>query len=69
MELLFDNVRHHTIEQPAQSSDNQPITLKDLILYIRDNMMTEKKELFVEKDTVYAKSSGLYNFQRKICTD
>jgi ubiquitin related modifier 1 len=54
MELLFDNVRHHTIEQPAQSADNQPSTLKDLILYIRDNMMTEKKELFVEKDTVYA---------------
>ncbi|KAG2177529.1 hypothetical protein INT44_008041 [Umbelopsis vinacea] len=52
MELLFDNVRHHTIEQPAKSSDNQPTTLKDLIFYIRDNMMTEKKELFVDKDTV-----------------
>lgn len=52
MELLFDNVRQHTIELPAQAADNRPSNLKDLIFYIRDNMMTEKKELFVDKDTV-----------------
>ncbi|CAO3689294.1 unnamed protein product [Umbelopsis vinacea] len=52
MELLFDNVRQHTIELAAQAADNRPSNLKDLIFYIRDNMMTEKKELFVDKDTV-----------------
>lgn len=52
MELLFDNVRQHSIGLPAQAADNRPSTLKDLIFYIRDNMMTEKKELFVDKDTV-----------------
>ncbi|GAB5590840.1 Ubiquitin-related modifier 1 [Umbelopsis nana] len=52
MELLFDNVRQHFIGLPAQAADNRPSTLKDLIFYIRDNMMTEKKELFVDKDTV-----------------
>ncbi|KAI9491272.1 ubiquitin-related modifier 1 [Zychaea mexicana] len=54
MELLFDNVRQHKITLPAQSKldTSKPATLRDLIFYIRDNMMTEKKDLFVEKDTV-----------------
>jgi ubiquitin related modifier 1 len=52
MELLFDNVREHKIELPTQASDNHPTILQDLIIYIRDNMMTERKELFVVKGTV-----------------
>ncbi|CAM0140227.1 Ubiquitin-related modifier 1 [Umbelopsis sp. WA50703] len=53
MELLFDNVKDHTIQMQAQNAaENRPTNLKDLIFYIRDNMMTEKKELFVDKDTV-----------------
>lgn len=54
MELLFDNERQHTVKIPAQSSSDpsQPAKLRDLIFYIRDNMMTEKKDLFVDKDTV-----------------
>ncbi|CAO3703430.1 unnamed protein product [Rhizopus stolonifer] len=51
MELLFNNVSKHTIQIPTQTS-GKPSTLKELILYIRDNMMTDKKDLFVEKDTV-----------------
>ncbi|KAI9275901.1 ubiquitin-related modifier 1-2 [Phascolomyces articulosus] len=54
MELLFNNIRQHKITLPAKSPlDNTKATqLRDLIFYIRDNMMTEKKDLFVEKDTV-----------------
>lgn len=53
MELLFDNVKDHTIQLQAQNAaENRTTNLKDLIFHIRDNMMTEKKELFVDKDTV-----------------
>ncbi|CEI87513.1 hypothetical protein RMCBS344292_01924 [Rhizopus microsporus] len=52
MELLFNNVSKHTVRLPATQSSGQRSTLQDLIFYIRDNMMTEKKDLFVEKDTV-----------------
>lgn len=54
MELLFNNERQHTLKIPAHSpaDPHQPAKLRDLIFYIRDNMMTEKKELFVDKDTV-----------------
>ena len=53
MELLFDNVRKHTVSLPAQAEGGQPAKLQDLIFYIRDKMMTEKKDLFVDGDTVY----------------
>ncbi|SAL97490.1 hypothetical protein [Absidia glauca] len=54
MELLFNNERKHQIALSSQSqkNPNDPATLQDLIFYIRDNMMTEKKDLFVDKDTV-----------------
>jgi ubiquitin related modifier 1 len=52
MELLFQNVSKHTIQFPAKNNEDKKSTLQDLIFYIRDNMMTEKKDLFVEKDTV-----------------
>jgi ubiquitin related modifier 1 len=52
MELLFQNVSKHTIQFPAKNNEDKKSTLQDLIFYIRDNMMTEKKDLFVDKDTV-----------------
>ncbi|KAI8337666.1 ubiquitin-related modifier 1 [Chlamydoabsidia padenii] len=54
MELLFNNERKHqiTLSSQSQQNPNDPATLQDLIFYIRDNMMTEKKDLFVDKDTV-----------------
>ncbi|KAI8393908.1 ubiquitin-related modifier 1 [Radiomyces spectabilis] len=52
MELLFNNERKHKITLPAQSENGQPTTLQTLILHIRDNLMTDKKDLFVDKDTV-----------------
>ncbi|KAI8979744.1 ubiquitin-related modifier 1 [Mycotypha africana] len=52
MELLFNNVSKHTIKFPATNNAGSPSNLQDLLFYIRDNMMTDRKELFVEKDTV-----------------
>ncbi|KAI8642994.1 ubiquitin-related modifier 1 [Parasitella parasitica] len=54
MELLFQNVSKHKIQFPAKQEDERPSNLHDLILFIRDSMMTEEKNknLFVEKDTV-----------------
>ncbi|KAI8980445.1 ubiquitin-related modifier 1 [Pilobolus umbonatus] len=53
MELLFKNIPKHTIKFPAKNSKTgAPSNLQDLILYIRDTMMTEKKDLFVENNTV-----------------
>lgn len=50
MELLFNNVRQHELSIPSDPA--QPAKLRDLIFYIRDNLMTDKKDLFVDKDTV-----------------
>lgn len=52
MELLFNNVSKHTLQIPAKQSSGEPSRLQELIFYIRDKMMTEKQDLFVEKDTV-----------------
>lgn len=52
MELLFQNVSKHQLKFPSKNKNGNPSTLQDLIFYIRDTMMTEKKDLFVEKDTV-----------------
>ncbi|KAI8074015.1 ubiquitin-related modifier 1 [Gongronella butleri] len=51
MELLFNNERKHKISMPAQI-DGRPTKLQDLLLHIRDDIMTEKKDLFVDNDTV-----------------
>jgi len=64
LELLFSNKRSHRITLPdtvpqASNSTNltNPVTVKPLdiaylIHYLRDNLLTERPELFVEKDTV-----------------
>ncbi|EAL65635.1 hypothetical protein DDB_G0283737 [Dictyostelium discoideum AX4] len=48
LELLFDKKKVHEIE----FSDKNEIPLKDLILYMRDNLLKERSELFVVDDTV-----------------
>ncbi|KAI8082823.1 ubiquitin-related modifier 1 [Halteromyces radiatus] len=52
MELLFNNERKHKVVLPTEKNPGEPTKLQDLIFYIRDNMMTEKKDLFVDNDTV-----------------
>jgi ubiquitin related modifier 1 len=48
-ELLFNNVKKHTLQLPAQQN---PWTLRDLIQWIKTNVLKERPELFVQGDTV-----------------
>lgn len=50
-ELLFNNVKKHTLQLPAQESSS-PWTIKDLIQWIKMNLLKERPELFVQGDTV-----------------
>ncbi|KAF8308931.1 ubiquitin-like modifier 1, partial [Clavulina sp. PMI_390] len=51
-ELLFGNVREHTIKLPPQTPDGRPSDVAFLIHWIRDNLLKERVELFIENDTV-----------------
>lgn len=48
-ELLFNNVKKHTLLLPAQE---YPWTIRDLIQWIKTNVLKERPELFVQGDTV-----------------
>ncbi|XP_041370269.1 ubiquitin-related modifier 1-like [Gigantopelta aegis] len=48
-ELLFDKQKSHAITLPEQSS---PWKLKDLLPWIRDNLLKERPELFMQGTTV-----------------
>ncbi|XP_074100947.1 ubiquitin-related modifier 1 [Cotesia typhae] len=47
-ELLFGNKKKHQINLPGDKN----WTLKDLIFWIRDNLLKEREELFLQNDTV-----------------
>lgn len=69
LELLFDNQRSHRVSVPSRVSASSKKTLKDdegadgeegrpadvkyLILWLKDNLLKEREELFVENGTVY----------------
>ena len=48
-ELLFDNKKKHEIILPELSS---PWTIKILLPWVRDNLLKERPELFMQGDTV-----------------
>ncbi|CAG8506080.1 4893_t:CDS:2 [Ambispora leptoticha] len=52
MELLFNNLKQKTVEIPASMNNSNPTTMKDLIRWIRDNLLQERPELFVSGETV-----------------
>ena len=52
LELLFSNERKHSVNVPSIHG-GQPTDLAYLILYLRDTLLKERAELFVENDTVY----------------
>ncbi|KAH7106835.1 ubiquitin-related modifier 1 [Auriculariales sp. MPI-PUGE-AT-0066] len=51
LELLFASVKKHTLSLPA-TADGAPTNLTYLILWLRDNLLKERPELFVEEKTV-----------------
>lgn len=48
-ELLFDNIKKHTLKLPAQQD---PWVLRDLIGWIKTNVLKERPEFFVQGETV-----------------
>lgn len=48
-ELLFDNIKKHTVKLPSKE---QPWTLRHLISWIRTHLLKERPELFVQGETV-----------------
>ncbi|CAG8578832.1 25023_t:CDS:2, partial [Dentiscutata erythropus] len=52
VELLFNNIRQKIIEIPPTINPPKPTTMKDLILWIKDNLLQDRSELFVSGNTV-----------------
>ncbi len=49
MELLFNNQRQVEVDLPESAS-----TLRDVLPWIRDNLLADKPELFMAGDSMYA---------------
>ncbi|CAG8441113.1 2431_t:CDS:2 [Funneliformis caledonium] len=52
MELLFNNIKQKHIEISSTINPPNATTMKDLILWIRENLLKERPELFMSGDTV-----------------
>jgi ubiquitin related modifier 1 len=50
-ELLFNKVKHHKVTLPDREN-NIPWTVRDLIKWISDNLLVERPELFIMRDSV-----------------
>lgn len=48
-ELLFDKIKKHEVQLPEKTS---PWTLKELLPWMRDNMLKERPELFMQGNSV-----------------
>ncbi|XP_062579252.1 ubiquitin-related modifier 1-like [Saccostrea cucullata] len=48
-ELLFDKVKKHDVELP---NSEKKWKIRHLLTYIRDNLLKERPELFMQGDTV-----------------
>ncbi|KAK9702310.1 Urm1 (Ubiquitin related modifier) [Popillia japonica] len=47
-ELLFDNKRHYNIDLPNKDKWK----LSDLLLWLKDNLLSERPELFIQNNSV-----------------
>jgi len=52
LELLFSNQKSHTIHIPTITANEKPPDANYLIHWLRDNLLKERTELFLENDTV-----------------
>ncbi|XP_054274381.1 ubiquitin-related modifier 1 [Macrosteles quadrilineatus] len=48
-ELLFNKVKKHSVNLPGNI---RPWTLRKLLVWLKDNLLTERPELFLQGDTV-----------------
>ncbi|XP_034256031.1 ubiquitin-related modifier 1 [Thrips palmi] len=48
-ELLFGNIKKHEVTLPV---DDTPWTIRSLLTWMKDNLLKERPELFIQGDTV-----------------
>ncbi|XP_028571090.1 ubiquitin-related modifier 1 [Podarcis muralis] len=48
-ELLFDGIRKHQVTLPSQKT---PWDVRNLLVWIKENLLKERPELFVQGDSV-----------------
>ena len=48
-ELLFDSIKHHQVSLP---DTDKAWTIKSLLVWMKDNMVRERPELFIQGDSV-----------------
>jgi len=58
MELLFDNQRTLDIDVPVNDNNDQ-LTVREIISWMRENILTERPEMFMKGDTVYVDCARL----------
>ncbi|XP_051694445.1 ubiquitin-related modifier 1 isoform X2 [Oryctolagus cuniculus] len=54
-ELLFDGVKKHQVTLPGQE---EPWDIRNLLVWIKKNLLKERPELFIQGDSVTALSLG-----------
>ncbi|KAK2743109.1 Ubiquitin- modifier 1 [Onygenales sp. PD_40] len=48
LELLFSNIRNHTVSLPATDASGSPLTIASLVTYLCENVMKDqRREMFV----------------------
>jgi len=62
LELLFSNQKSQKVEIPAMAND-KPTDVNYLIHWLKDNLLKERGELFVDNDTVWV----MHHFSRVSC--
>lgn len=53
LELLFSNQKSHTVNVPTITANGKPPDVNYLIHWLRENLLKEREELFLENDTVW----------------
>ena len=52
LELLFSNQRTHLVTVPQGNGEEGPVDINFLIHWLKDNLLKERPELFIEGGTV-----------------
>lgn len=52
LELLFDKIKKQSVSLFTKSKGDTSMVLKDVLFYMRDNLLKERPELFLQQDTV-----------------
>ena len=62
LELLFSNRKSHKVDIPDKTPDDKPTNIGYLIMWLKDNLLKEREELFLVGNTVSV-SIRFYEFR------